>query len=220
MASAASSQKPTTSSPLQAASAMRSWARSFAYQPMCECYAASAATLGSALSTASAPETGCSKHTTVILAPFPESTATRVARVGRACNTTFLVSTASAPRPTVGRDGTRSEHTGGAGDDVRGCVPAPRPARAWPAVRGQRRTAARNGRREARGGDQIAQLVGTLWQRERTYVADPRRILQTRDTALVVAAQHIAVVRRGADRCWRYAISLLSTDKTTVKEEQ
>jgi hypothetical protein len=80
--------------------------------------------------------------------------------------------------------------------------------------------AAANERHEARGANEIAKLLGAMWERDRTFVADPRRILQTRDTALVLAPQHIAVVRRGADRGWRYAISLLSSDDMTAKEEQ
>jgi hypothetical protein len=59
------------------------------------------------------------------------------------------------------------------------------------------------GRDEARGANEIAQLVSATWERGCTYLADPRRILQARDTALVVAGHQIAVVRRGADRGWR-----------------
>jgi hypothetical protein len=69
-------------------------------------------------------------------------------------------------------------------------------------------------RREARGVEEIARLVSEAWERGGTYVADPRRIVQARETALVVAGHQIAVVRRGADRGWRYAISLLTTDGT------
>jgi hypothetical protein len=71
---------------------------------------------------------------------------------------------------------------------------------------------------EARGAAQIATLASALW--ERTFVADPRRVLQARDTALVVGERGINVARRGADGAWRYAISLLSPDHETTKEEQ
>ncbi len=79
---------------------------------------------------------------------------------------------------------------------------------------------ASDGLREARGGEEIAQFARAMWERDRTYLADPRRIVQARDTALVVAEGGINVVRRGSDGSWRYAISLLSLDDTTKKEEQ
>lgn len=76
-----------------------------------------------------------------------------------------------------------------------------------------------DGLREARGRDQIARLAGDMWEGDRTYLAEPRRILQARDTALVVADRSVNIVRRGGDGAWRYAISLLVND-TTAKEEQ
>ena len=42
-----------------------------------------------------------------------------------------------------------------------------------------------------------------------------RRILQVRDTALVLAGSATNVVRRTDDGSWRYAISLLDHDKPT-----
>ena len=67
-----------------------------------------------------------------------------------------------------------------------------------------------DGLREARGGEAIARYATVMWGAERTYLADPRRVLQARDTALVVGERGINVVRRGSDGAWRYAISLLS----------
>jgi hypothetical protein len=77
-----------------------------------------------------------------------------------------------------------------------------------------------DGSREARGGDQIALLAGDMWECDRTYVAEPGRVLQARDTGLIVAERGINVVRRGSDGGWRYAIALLSRDDTTTKEDQ
>lgn len=77
-----------------------------------------------------------------------------------------------------------------------------------------------DGPREARGVEQIERSAAAMWERGREYLADPQRILQARDTALVVAEQGINVVRRGSDGYWRYAISLLSLDHATAKEEQ
>lgn len=66
---------------------------------------------------------------------------------------------------------------------------------------------------EARGRRQIARAATRLWDAQRLYLADPRRILQARDTALVLAGHAINVVRRDGDGFWRYAISLLDLDQ-------
>jgi len=75
-------------------------------------------------------------------------------------------------------------------------------------------------RQEARGAAQIARFATAMWERDRTYLADSRRVLQSRDTALVVAERAINVLRRGSDGTWRYAITLLDTDDTTPKEKR
>jgi ketosteroid isomerase-like protein len=79
--------------------------------------------------------------------------------------------------------------------------------------------AASNGR-HARGRQEVARFATTIWDDGRTYVADPRRVLQAGDTALVVGERGINVVRRGSDGGWRYAISLLTLDHSSAKEEQ
>jgi hypothetical protein len=76
------------------------------------------------------------------------------------------------------------------------------------------------GAQEARGGDEIARLASEMWERNRTYLADPDRVLQARKTGLIVTKQGVSVVRRGSDGAWRYAIALLSRGDTTTKEEQ
>jgi hypothetical protein len=68
---------------------------------------------------------------------------------------------------------------------------------------------------EARGRRQIAQVAAELWDSQPLYLADPRRVLQVRDTALVLAGRTINVARRGDDGSWRYAISLLYLEKPT-----
>jgi hypothetical protein len=65
---------------------------------------------------------------------------------------------------------------------------------------------------EARGGEQIARLAAALWDRDYSYLADPRRVVQARGTALVVGRRGINVVRRDGDGRWLYAISLLDVD--------
>ena len=79
---------------------------------------------------------------------------------------------------------------------------------------------AQEGAREARGGDEIAQLVREMWERNRTYLADRPRVLQARNTGLVVTQRGINVVRRGTDGAWRYAIALLARDHRTTEEDQ
>jgi ketosteroid isomerase-like protein len=76
------------------------------------------------------------------------------------------------------------------------------------------------GPQEARGAAHIARFATAMWECDRTYLADPRRVLQARDTALVVAERAINVLRRGSDGTWRYAITLLDTDDMTPKEER
>ena len=66
--------------------------------------------------------------------------------------------------------------------------------------------------RQARGEEEIAWVCAALWDRDRTYVAHAHRVLQARDTSLVVADRGINVARRGRDGAWRYAIALLSFD--------
>ncbi len=71
-----------------------------------------------------------------------------------------------------------------------------------------------------RDGESITRRALALWDGERTYVADPRRVLQMRDLALVVADRGIAVMRRGSDEAWRYAIALLDPDVANAREGQ
>jgi hypothetical protein len=64
---------------------------------------------------------------------------------------------------------------------------------------------------EARGEEEIARFASDLWERDQTYVAEFHRILQARDTALVLAEGGTNVARRGSDGVWRYAIVSLSS---------
>jgi hypothetical protein len=73
---------------------------------------------------------------------------------------------------------------------------------------------------EARGSEEIASSAAVLWAHDYTYVANPGRVVQAHDVALVLAAQGTNVVRRSADGAWRYAISLLLLDHDDNKEEQ
>jgi hypothetical protein len=70
-----------------------------------------------------------------------------------------------------------------------------------------------NGGSPARG-EAIVQLVLATWDSDHIYVADPRRVMQARNVALIVADHGISVVRRRSDGTWRYAIVVLSVDAT------
>jgi hypothetical protein len=72
---------------------------------------------------------------------------------------------------------------------------------------------------KARGRRQIARVAAQLWDSQRLYLADPRRVLQARDTALVVSGRAINVARRTDNGSWRYAISLLDLDTATNGDE-
>jgi ketosteroid isomerase-like protein len=67
--------------------------------------------------------------------------------------------------------------------------------------------------RRAQGAEEIALCVKAMWDGNGTFVADPRHVLQSRDTALVVARESVSVMRRGSDGGWRFAISLLSSER-------
>ena len=69
-----------------------------------------------------------------------------------------------------------------------------------------------------RGSERIALLAPVLWSGDFTYLADPRRVVQAHDIALVLATHGTSVVRRGPDGAWRYAISLLAIDQQTKEE--
>ena len=73
---------------------------------------------------------------------------------------------------------------------------------------------------EARGHRQIARVAAQLWASEHSYLADPRVVLEVRDTALVLADHATNVVHRGDDGFWRYAISLLDLEKTTATKQR
>ncbi len=72
---------------------------------------------------------------------------------------------------------------------------------------------------EARGRVAIARAAGELWVRGETYVGGPRRVVQARDTALIVTRDGVHVVSRRHDGTWRLAISLLVPPIRTTEEE-
>jgi hypothetical protein len=71
----------------------------------------------------------------------------------------------------------------------------------------------------SRGAEAIGQAVAELWDQQPRYVPARRRVLQARDTALVVSDAGLHVARRGADRYWRVAICLLDTHRPAIQED-
>jgi hypothetical protein len=65
------------------------------------------------------------------------------------------------------------------------------------------------GPRQIRGPGEVAEAAWLLWQHQPGYLAGPRRVLQARDTALLLGDGIINVARRGPDGSWKYAISVL-----------
>ena len=70
-----------------------------------------------------------------------------------------------------------------------------------------------------RGERQIARAAAAIWEGAGTYVSEPRRVLQARDTALVVGARALHVARRSADGRWRLAVSLVHACRHHTWEE-
>ncbi len=73
---------------------------------------------------------------------------------------------------------------------------------------------------EARGSGEIGRLARELWECDQTYLAEPRRVVQARGTALLLGNGALSVAHRGADGDWRYAIALLRHGQTNPKEEE
>jgi hypothetical protein len=71
----------------------------------------------------------------------------------------------------------------------------------------------------ARGPEQIAGAAAAMWAQDRTYVADPRSVLEARETALVIGRPSISVMRRRRDGSWRYAVSLLDPPPHDRREQ-
>jgi hypothetical protein len=66
----------------------------------------------------------------------------------------------------------------------------------------------------------IGALALALWRDEHRDVADPWRIAQARDTALIVPRQGIAVARRDASAGWRYAMAVASREDASERSRQ
>jgi hypothetical protein len=64
----------------------------------------------------------------------------------------------------------------------------------------------------------LERVVTVLLARDVGYVAQVRRIVQARDTALVLSDDAVNVVRRD-NGLWHYAIAVLSTEHALPSEE-
>jgi uncharacterized protein DUF4440 len=72
----------------------------------------------------------------------------------------------------------------------------------------------------ALGREAIGHTLAESWERQCTYVARTREVLQVRDTALLVANAGVHVLRRGGDGTWRATISLLDLDRPTAAADE
>jgi hypothetical protein len=70
----------------------------------------------------------------------------------------------------------------------------------------------------ARGAEAVARQALALWYGEHMYLANPWQIVQTRETAVIVAAQGINVARRSGG-AWRYAITLVRIDEAAAGQD-
>lgn len=76
-----------------------------------------------------------------------------------------------------------------------------------------------DGTREARGDEAIGRAATALWIAGRIYVGGTSRVLQARETALVVSPAGSHVARRTGDGTWRVAISLLNPSTRSERED-
>jgi len=73
--------------------------------------------------------------------------------------------------------------------------------------------------REVRGRADIERAATAMWDHDRTYLAEPRRVLQAGATALSLG-RGINVVRRGPDGAWRFAIALIEPGRLEANKER
>jgi hypothetical protein len=71
-------------------------------------------------------------------------------------------------------------------------------------------------RSPARGRWEAARLALATWESDHSYVANPLRVVQSRDLVLVVSSHSINVARRNATGDWQYVIVLKCDDKEDV----
>jgi hypothetical protein len=63
--------------------------------------------------------------------------------------------------------------------------------------------------RVARGHAEIADVAAEMVRAGSSYISDPREIVHGTGIALTIGGNAINVMRRGADRSWRYVISVI-----------
>jgi hypothetical protein len=62
---------------------------------------------------------------------------------------------------------------------------------------------------QLRGRGQIRQAAAALCLHRPGYLAEPRRVIQVRDVALLIGRDVVNLARRGNDGTWRYDICVL-----------
>src|SRR5829696_6836207 len=75
------------------------------------------------------------------------------------------------------------------------------------------------GQHPVRGGEAIARAALATRNGIGAYVADPRRVLLARTSALVVTGRGVNVMHRNDDGTWRYAIVLHAVEESNGREK-
>ncbi len=73
--------------------------------------------------------------------------------------------------------------------------------------------------RPIRGGEAIARAALATPRGIGAYVADPRRVLLARNSALVITEHGVNVMHRGDDGVWRYAIVVHAVEESNRREK-
>lgn len=76
-----------------------------------------------------------------------------------------------------------------------------------------------DGSQPVRGREAILQAASLLCHHGCAYLANRRRVFQTRDTALIIGEGVINVARRGQDGSWRLAISMFGAQSRRIRIE-
>jgi quercetin dioxygenase-like cupin family protein len=76
-----------------------------------------------------------------------------------------------------------------------------------------------SGEQPVRGGEAIARAALARRNGIGGYIADPRRILLARSSALVITDHGVNVMQRGGDGAWRYAIVLHTVEESNGREK-
>jgi hypothetical protein len=70
---------------------------------------------------------------------------------------------------------------------------------------------------EARGRPAIADIAGSIWARDATFIPDPNATILAGGRALLVGPTLIAVLHRGREKAWRLELGLMTPSANTSR---